>query len=128
MSNEVSLEQVRRGDRLQVCCRGQLLVAELRLCLDPWSRLRGLLGRPPPGEEAGLLLRPCASVHSFFMGYPIDAAFLDRTGSIVGVCASLRPWRISGTFAGALATRELCAGRLERAGVRAGDRLVLVRR
>jgi uncharacterized protein len=127
MSNEVSLARVRRGDALQVHCRGQLLVAELILCLDPWRRLRGLLGRPPLGEQGGLLLRPCRSVHGFFMGYPIDVAFLDEAGRVVAVCQPLRPWKVSGYFAEALATLELPAGRLERTGTQVGDTLVFVR-
>jgi hypothetical protein len=127
MSNEVSLPAIRRGDALQVRCRGQLLVAELILCLDPWRRLRGLLGRPPLGEQVGLLLRPCRSVHSFFMGYPIDLAFLDEAGRVVAVRHGLRPWRVSGYVAEACATLELAAGRLERAGTRAGDRLTFLR-
>ena len=61
------------------------------------------------------------------MGYPIDVAFLDEAGRVVGRCPSLRPWRVSGTFAEARATLELCPGRLERTGTQAGDTLVFVR-
>jgi len=88
------------------------------------SRMRGLLGRSSLGVGEGLLIRPASSIHMFFMRFPIDAVFLDRTLRIVGIAESLRPWRVAGRR-GAKAVLELPAGEAARRGLRPGQRLVL---
>jgi hypothetical protein len=89
-----------------------------------WARMKGLLGRRelPAGE--GLLIRPCSSIHMFFMLFAIDAVFVDREMRVVGIAANLRPWRIAWRRR-AHAVIELAAGEAGRRGVRVGDSLVL---
>ena len=88
-----------------------------------WTRLRGLLSRPPLRTGEGLLLVGCDAVHTAGMGYPIDVAFLDEEGTVVRTVAELRPWRIGVGGKDAAHTLELPAGRLVETGTRAGDRL-----
>lgn len=88
-------------------------------------RLRGLLGRSGLGPGEGLYLAPCQSIHMFFMRFPIDAVFVDAAHQVVGLHASLRPWRLSGYFASAAGVLELPAGTAARAGVGVGSRLAL---
>jgi uncharacterized membrane protein (UPF0127 family) len=72
-------------------------------------RLRGLLGRKelPAGE--GILLRPCGSVHTFFMRFPIDVVFCDRDLRVLAVAAEVPKWRVRGQR-GAKVAIELAAG------------------
>ena len=80
-----------------------------------WSRLRGLLGRRPLAGDAAeaLWLSPCSSVHTFWMGYPLDLLFLGRQGEVLGWREGVKPWRASGQR-GAHATVEFRAGGLSR--------------
>jgi uncharacterized membrane protein (UPF0127 family) len=73
-------------------------------------RLAGLLFLAPLQGGEGLLLVPCASVHTAFMRYAIDVVFLDRAGVIQKVVPTLKPWRVA-ACAGAYQTLELAAGR-----------------
>ena len=92
---------------------------------DTWrSRLRGLLGRDGLAPGVGLLLDPCNSVHTFFMRFSIDVAFLDAQGLVVALSPRLSPWRATRVHLRARTTLELAAGALEACGVRIGDRLV----
>ena len=90
------------------------------------DRLVGLLGRPGLGEDEGLWIEPCDSVHTFFMRFPIDVAFVDRDGVVVRRIDRLVPWRATRLHAKARACVELAAGVLERHDVREGTRLALV--
>jgi uncharacterized membrane protein (UPF0127 family) len=57
------------------------------------ERARGLLGRVGLSEEEGLLLERCRSVHTFGMGFPIDAVLLDARWRVVRV-VPMRPGRL----------------------------------
>jgi uncharacterized protein len=88
------------------------------------TRMKGLLGRSSLSPGEGLLIRPASSIHMFFMRFPIDAVFLDRTFRVIAIVESLRPWRVAGRR-GARAVLELPAGETARRGLRPGERLVL---
>jgi len=85
------------------------------------TRLRGLLWRRPlqPGE--GLYLTGCRSIHMFGMKYAIDAVFLDRAGSVVGVVRALPPGAVSRFYRAAEGCLELPAGTIEATGTQVGD-------
>jgi uncharacterized protein len=108
---------VRKEDGTVVCAR--CAVAD-----SAWTRSKGLLGRSSLDEDEGILLRPGASIHMFFMRFPIDAVFLDDDLRVLRVGADLKPWRMA-SKRGASSVLELPAGRCARAGVREGDRLIL---
>ena len=88
----------------------------------PLERLRGLLGRDALPDDAALLLRPCSSIHTSFLRFPIDAVFLDRDFRVLDVVSKLRPWRAAWRR-GAHAVLELPAGAAACRGVARGARL-----
>ena len=61
----------------------------------------------------GLLIKPCNSIHTFFMQYSLDVAFLDKDLKIVKIIRNLRPWRITGLYLKANQVLELKAGTLD---------------
>lgn len=85
-------------------------------------RTLGLMGRTLAGDE-GLYLVPCASIHTFFMRMPIDAAFLDGEGRIAALFHSLPPWRATRWVPGARGVLELPAGTLAARGAEVGQRV-----
>ena len=93
------------------------------------SRLLGLAGIGATGLPAGhaLLLRPCASVHTFGMRFPIDVAFADADGTVLRVIRDVPPRRVRRCPKAAVAL-ETHAGELGRflvGGRGAGSRLAL---
>jgi uncharacterized protein len=112
-----SAQALVRSDGTVVC--EKCLVAD-----SPFTRMRGLLGRADLPPEEGVLLRPAASVHTFFMRFPIDVVFLDRDLRVLGVADRLRPWRAAGRR-GAKAVVELASGEAAKRGVKEGDVLEL---
>lgn len=89
------------------------------------ERLRGLLGCPPLECGEGLLLRPCSSVHTWFMGYPLDLVFLDGDGHVLRTVVSLPPFRFALGPKGTRSILELPAGAVEASGIQPGDTLAL---
>jgi uncharacterized membrane protein (UPF0127 family)/CheY-like chemotaxis protein len=107
---------LRREDDGEVLC-DRCVVADTTL-----RRLRGLLGRRElrPGE--GIVLRPAWSIHTAFLLFSIDVAFVDPDQVVLRVVKNLKPFRAS-VCRGARDVIELAAGEADRRGLKPGDRL-----
>lgn len=84
------------------------------------QRLRGLLGQPPLGIEAGLLISPCTSVHTFGMRYSLDLVFIDKRGAVVKCVEALKPNRVAGAYRARHAL-ELAPGSIAAKRIQIGD-------
>jgi uncharacterized membrane protein (UPF0127 family) len=102
----------------------QVVARHIESAFDRKTRNRGLLGRASLSPDRALILAPCNSIHTFFMKFAIDVAFVDRSGLIVRARQVVRPWRVQASFR-AFAVVELAAGVLARSDTRSGDRLFL---
>ena len=98
------------------------LAHDLIAAFDSNTRRTGLLGRDVFPDGSAMLIAPSNAVHTFFMRFAIDVAFVTRDGRIVKAVHSLRPWRIAAAF-GAFAVVELPAGPLARCDTATGDTL-----
>ena len=103
---------------------GVALATNVEPAFDSESRRRGLLGRDHLAEGSALILAPCWSVHTFFMRFAIDIAFVARNGDTLKVRHRCGPWRLAAAL-NAFATVELPAGAIAQRGLQVGDRLEL---
>jgi len=113
------------GDTVRVVnrTRGILLGDKVRTARTFLSRLVGLLGTAAIADGEGLWIVPCRSVHTLGMRYPIDVAFLDARGIVIGVLEGLPPNRVGRVFRNARGALELRSGILAATGTSPGDRL-----
>jgi hypothetical protein len=88
------------------------------------SRRRGLLGRDALDACTALILSPCWTIHTAFMRFPIDVAFVGRDGRVVRVAQDMAPWRVAAAPSASV-TIELAAGVLHARDVQVGDQLYL---
>ncbi|MBJ7593441.1 MAG: DUF192 domain-containing protein [Candidatus Dormibacteraeota bacterium] len=103
---------------------GTIVAEHVEVANTLWSRFMGLMFRSELPAGHGLAIRPCNSIHMFFMRFALDVVFVDGDGRVVRVLDSIRPWRPSSLVRGAKAAIELPAGTAARSGIAAG---VLVR-
>ena len=115
MASHVIAVEREQGD---VVC-GRCLLAD-----NPWTRLRGLLGRRGLEADEGLLIRPTGSIHTMFMRFPIDVVFLDRSSVVLKIVENVGPWRFAAARK-AKAVLELPAGAAARQ-LTVGETLVIV--
>lgn len=105
--------------------RSTILAEQCEQARSFFARGRGLMGRDQLGPGSGLLIDPCSSIHTFFMRFPIDVVFIDRTGRVVGLRAEMPPGK---PYAGAWRARaviELPSGVIVASRTEVGDVLVL---
>ena len=88
------------------------------------KRRTGLLrhSQLDPGE--GLWIKPCESVHTFFMKFAIDLVYIDRGQKVRKVRHAVPPWRLSACLT-AHSILELPAGTAQQTGTQRGDQLVI---
>jgi len=88
-----------------------------------FGRLKGLLGKKELKKGQALILKPCNSIHTLFMRFPIDVIFLDSRHKVVKAIPNLAPWRISGIYLRGNSALELPLGTIEATHTEAGDYL-----
>ena len=101
---------------------GQVLADRLSFARTPRERMRGLLGRSGLPRGAGMMIERCASIHTFFMRFPIDVVFVDSELVVRKVAGRIGPWRLTWAC-GARHAIELPAGTLKALHVAPGDAL-----
>ncbi len=104
---------------------GLVIAHDLTTAFDSRSRRVGLLRHESLPNGAAMLIAPSNAVHTFFMRFPIDIAFVSRDGTVVKVCHAVRPWRIAAAVR-AYGVVELAAGTLAAGDTVAGDVLAVV--
>ena len=73
-----------------------------------------------------MIIAPSKAVHTCFMRFPIDLAFVTREGLVLKTRANVGPWRLSACLR-AFAVVELPAGTLDRHQIEPGNSLSAIR-
>ena len=76
------------------------------------SRTIGLMFKKTLTGTSGLLIKPCNSIHTFFMFFDLDVLFISSSGEIVKIIRGMKPWRMSWIYFRASQVLELKAGSL----------------
>jgi len=101
---------------------GRLVAATVLTAFDSASRKRGLLKHDSLADDTALIIAPSNAVHTFFMRFAIDVAFVSKDGRVLKVRTAMPPWRIAAAWGG-FAVVELAGGALTRADTQRGDTL-----
>jgi uncharacterized membrane protein (UPF0127 family) len=114
----------RESHLLENSRNGRVVATCLMTAFDSVTRRKGLLGRLFLPEKSALLIAPCNAIHTWFMRFAIDVAFVAPDGRVVQVRAALPSWRIAWALR-AYAVIELPAGALADSSTLPGDLLVI---
>lgn len=83
------------------------------------ERKKGLLGRTTAGN--GLFLMGAAAIHTYFMKFPIDVAYLDKKGTVIGLEEDLLPNRRGAFVKGTAHIVEFQAGTINMYQMKVGE-------
>ncbi|WP_100333150.1 DUF192 domain-containing protein [Bacillus alkalisoli] len=97
---------------------------EIPITILPYNtflkRLKGLMFRVKPIREEGILLKPCNSIHMFFMFFAIDVVFVNEENEIVYLKEHVKPWTVVWPVKGAVAAIELPTGTISNYSIKTG--------
>jgi uncharacterized membrane protein (UPF0127 family) len=120
------LRQGAAGDYHLVAERtGRTVATDLLTAFDSASRNTGLLRHTSLDPQTALFIAPCNSIHTFFMKFSIDVAFMSKDGCVIKLRTHIPPWRLAMSLR-AHSVIEFAAGVLDQVDLRTGDRLSLV--
>lgn len=88
----------------------EVLATQVRVCNNSWTRLRGLLGTQRIAPNEACWIKPCRSVHTVGMKYPLDVYFLNKQGKVIACEKNLKPNRITRYVSKAHSVLEFSAG------------------
>ena len=88
---------------------------------NPLTRMQGLLGRSGLHQGYALVIKPCQSIHMFFMKFSIDVIFIDGENRVVGLVPHIKPFCLSPIFWNASSAVELNAGGIQKSQTVLGD-------
>ncbi len=103
------------------------LADHCRIAQNFFTRLKGLLGKSDLEAGRGLLLKPCRSVHTCFMRFPIDVIFIDKDGEVLHLVENLKPFKTTPLVRKAYCALELPTGTVSKTGTSIGDKIIINR-
>lgn len=103
---------------------GEVVLSRLQIADTWWRRFIGLQGRTSLPPQEGFVLAPCRSIHTHWMRFAIDVAFLDQDGLVLLIKPAVRPWSVVVGPKSGYRVIETAAGGLKRLGI--GDRVSIV--
>lgn len=62
------------------------------------QRIVGLLGKSEFTKGKALWIHRCASIHTFFMRFPIDVVFVDKDLKVCKVVKNIKPFRMANAY------------------------------
>jgi len=86
---------------------------QLYIADTPIQRFMGYMLRKQPHYE-GILLKPCNSIHTFFMKFDLDVLFVNEHYQIIKKIDGLKPGKIVMPVKGAVCVIEAKAGQLKK--------------
>ena len=105
--------------------KGVILAQQALIAVNPWQRMKGLLGENNLPSGGGLVIKPCNSIHTWLMRFSIDVLFLDKAGRVIKALPDLKPFSLTPLYFNALLAVELPAGVLKLSGTSEGDMVSL---
>jgi uncharacterized protein len=105
---------------------GKLIAGQVEAASTFLRRFRGLMLTRELPQQCALHIRPCRSVHTYFMRYPIDVLYLDEAGHVVGTDERLAPGKIGSRVPRTRSVVELPAGRIRETDTRIGQTVKFV--
>jgi uncharacterized protein len=92
---------------------GELYIADTFM-----KRFLGYMFRKEPHYEA-IMIKPCNSIHTFFMKFEIDVIFLNKDSSVIKKIEALKPCKIVMPIKDGTAVIETKAGKF--ASIKIGE-------
>jgi hypothetical protein len=102
-----------------------VLATNVKVADTLFTRMKGLLGKKELPQGEALWIKPCFSVHTFFMQFPIDILFLNKTNQVIAAIHDLTPNRVTRLYSQSFSVLELPIGTIDASEIMIGDKIII---
>ena len=99
------------------------LATNVKVADTLFTRMKGLLGKKELPFGEALWIKPCFSVHTFFMKFPIDVIFLNNKNQVIAAVSNLTPNRMTRLYPQSFSVLELPTGTIAASNTEVGDEI-----
>lgn len=85
------------------------------------SRSIGLISKKILKERESLIIKPCCSIHTFFMKFSIDVLFINGKNEVIALYENVKPWRVLPIHLTSKYVIELPSGTISKNGIFKSD-------
>jgi hypothetical protein len=103
--------------------KGTVLAENFFLADSILKRIKGLLGKASFNKGQALIIKPCNSIHTFFMRFPIDVLFMDKNNKVIQAIPGIKPFKLTSIYFQADHVIELPSGTIKDSLTSVGDKL-----
>lgn len=104
---------------------GNVISSSIRTSYFFHKRLKGLMFDSHLPVEEAMHIKPCHSVHTCFMRFPIDVVFVDESLEVVAIEEYMKPFRFGKPVPSAQSVFEFAAGTVKEKELYVGQKLLL---
>lgn len=105
----------------------QIIAEHLEEAYSFIRRLKGLMFTSKLDSGAGLHIKPCQSIHTFFMNYAIDVLYVNNKNIVVAIDEAFEPSKVGKLFADAASVIELPVGTVKETGTEVGHTIQILK-
>lgn len=105
--------------------KNNLIAGDVKIAKNFFTRSIGLLSRKNLSEDEALIIRPCSSIHTFFMKFKIDVIFVDKNNKIIALYENVEKNKILPIHLTSKYVIELAAGRVHDKNIKKNDVLLV---
>ena len=102
---------------------GKTLATNVKVADTLFTRMKGLLGKKELPQGEALWIKPCFSVHTFFMKFAIDVIFLSKENQVIAAVSNLSPNRMTRLYPQSFSVLELPIGTIDATNTTIGDKI-----
>lgn len=74
--------------------QNNLVADDVKVANNFVTRTFGLIPKNSLKEGEGLIIKPCCSIHTFFMKFAIDVLFVNKKNEVVALYENVKTWQI----------------------------------
>lgn len=105
--------------------KNSIILEDAKVAENFFARSVGLLSKKSLNEGEGLIIKPCCSVHTFFMRFNIDVLFVGVNGKVIATYENVAPWRVLPIHPTSHYVIELSANSISNKNIEKGDAVTL---
>lgn len=105
--------------------KNNLIADDVKLANSFLLRTLGLIPKDSISLNEGLIIKPCCSIHTFFMKFNIDVLFVNQQNQIIALYEKVKPYRVLPIHPTSFYVIELASGIISAQNIKKGDLLIL---